>query len=108
MTVGTSTFCEAIRPWLPPEVFNHPKTGFSIPMDRYCNKEYADLCRELVLGSNVELMGQLIPEAKREEIVEQGLSMNVNASDLTLYASIHRLYALLQLAAWASYFKVRR
>lgn len=58
---------EACRDLLPPEVYERPKMGFSLPMDRWMRGPLADLCSEgvarlqtlnLVSAPAVELLGR--------------------------------------------------
>jgi asparagine synthase (glutamine-hydrolysing) len=96
---------EAVRPWLPKEVFNHPKQGFSIPLHKYQNAQYESLCRELILSDDSPLYPLMRPEALRS-IIENGLTSNNNPADVSEYRATKHVWSLLQLAAWARHFGV--
>ncbi|MBM4076313.1 MAG: asparagine synthase, partial [Planctomycetes bacterium] len=64
---------EAARPWLPSEVFDHPKWGFAIPLHEYQNQRYEQMCRELILAPG-KLVHSLFNPKTVERIVTRGLT----------------------------------
>lgn len=97
---------EAVRDWLPPEVFSHPKSGFSIPLHAFQNRAYESLCHDLLLDNRVGLVNELFHRSAVEAVVHRGLAQKVNRADMSVFRATHHLWALLQLAAWADYFHV--
>jgi asparagine synthase (glutamine-hydrolysing) len=105
---GTTKYIlrEAVRRWLPGAVFSHPKTGFSIPMHVFQNRQYRELCWDLILDDSNGLMRHLFSRDGLERVVNLGLTRTYDAADMSVYRATHRLWSLLQLAAWIQYFKV--
>ncbi|RIK78662.1 MAG: asparagine synthase (glutamine-hydrolyzing) [Planctomycetota bacterium] len=97
---------EAIREWLPDEVFSHAKMGFGIPLHAFVNRQYVELCEDLLLGDRDGLTAQLFRRAALESFVRRGLDRISDRADLSVYRASHQLWALLQLAAWAKAFRV--
>jgi asparagine synthase (glutamine-hydrolysing) len=97
---------QAVRDWLPEEVFNHPKTGFSIPLHMFQNRQYQQLCDELLLDGSQPVVRQLFRNDLLQVWVKRGLERHTDAADVSVYRATHQLWALLQLAAWATYFNV--
>ncbi len=96
---------EAARPWLPDEVFSHPKWGFSIPLHDYQNEAYRRMCHDLVL-SDTSLTCRLFSRRYLHRIVQRGLTRRRDAADVSVFRATHQVWALLQLAAWADHFGV--
>ena len=93
------------RKWLPPELFTKPKTGFSIPLHRYFNKKFGQLCDDLVLGQN-SLCLQVFQEKSLRKIVDRGLNCQRDGADVSVFRASHQLWGIVQLAAWANHFSV--
>ena len=73
---------------LPKAVFDHPKTGFSIPLHHYQNDEFARLADEL-LSTTSPLMKFFNPiELERLKIV--GLSNKADNAKVSVFKSSHR------------------
>lgn len=88
---------------LPKSVFEHPKTGFSIPLHDYFNDEFKRLCDEQILN-NKKMLAIFNFEAL-EFFVKRGLTQKVDNS-ITVYRASHQLWALLQLGGWLNYFNI--
>jgi asparagine synthase (glutamine-hydrolysing) len=97
---------EAVRDWLPAAVFSHPKTGFSIPLHAFQNRQYEDICQDLLLGQRDNLATRLLRRPAVERIVRLGLARKSDRGDVSVFRATHHLWALLQLAAWAEHFGV--
>lgn len=89
---------------LPPEVFAHPKTGFSIPLHSFQNAAYEDLARELLETRRGPL--SLLDPTAVDKIMERGLVRKEDQADISTYRASHQLWALMQLAAWGERFRV--
>ena len=95
---------EAVRGLLPPEVFSHPKWGFSIPLHRFVNDRFREVAEDLLADAG-PLRGLVRPEAARA-ILARGLRRHADAADISVYQATHQLWALMQLAAWRQTFEV--
>jgi len=95
---------EIMKPYLPDSVFNHPKTGFSIPLHHYFNEDFKRLCDSLLINNKkVEsLLGRDLVHA----IVKDGLTLKKNTAKKTVYKSSHQLWTLLMLAGWIKRFEI--
>jgi asparagine synthase (glutamine-hydrolysing) len=93
---------EVMRPYLPAEVFEHPKWGFSIPLHRFVNERFRDTASALLAASG-PLRGLVRPEAAAR-ILERGLRRDRDAGDYSVYQATHQLWALMQLGAWRQVF----
>lgn len=89
---------------LPDSVFNHPKTGFSIPLHHYMNQIFEKLCQDLILNNNAML--RLFDEKALNFFVARGLSQKKD-KELTAYRSSHQVWSLLQLGGWLKEYNVQ-
>ena len=103
--VGKYVLRRAVAEWLPKEVFTHPKMGFSIPLHKFKNARYAQLCKELLLEDRSSPMNDLFDEHALRLVVNRGLGTDVDHSDVSVYRASHQLWAMLQLAAWFTKFQ---
>lgn len=103
---GKSVLRKAVRTMLPDSVFSHPKTGFDIPLHAFRNDTYVRIARHLLLHDSSGMM-DLFSKKVVEGLLDQGLNQNIDAIDFSVYRATHRLWSLMQLAAWAQHFKVR-
>jgi asparagine synthase (glutamine-hydrolysing) len=97
---------EAVRDWLPPEVFSHPKWGFSIPLHDYQNARYAALCHDMLLNPSIDGIMKCFTPAGLRRIVNRGLTRRRDQADVSVYRATHQVWALLQLSAWADTYGV--
>jgi asparagine synthase (glutamine-hydrolysing) len=104
--VGKHILREAVRGWLPDIVFDHPKTGFSIPLHMFQNATYESACRDLLLSDRVPVVREYFDRPATEAIVARGLAQKHDTAERSVYRSSHQLWSLLNLAAWADEFKV--
>ena len=89
---------------LPKSVFDHPKTGFSIPLHHYQNDEFRRLTDELLSTSN-PLMKYFDP-VELERLKKVGLDNKSDNAEVSVYKSSHRLWMLMMLFGWAKRFDV--
>jgi asparagine synthase (glutamine-hydrolysing) len=102
--VGKWVLREAVKPLLPPVVFDHPKWGFSIPLHRFVNDEFRDQARAL-LREGGPLSG-IVRFPAAQTILARGLARTADAADYSVYQATHQLWALMQLGAWIERFRV--
>lgn len=89
---------------LPASVFNHPKTGFSIPLHRYMNSDFRVLATQLLTENLV--MNALFDKHELQTILARGLDQKSD-QQMSVYRATHQLWALMQLSGWINRFKVR-
>jgi len=102
--LGKHILRETMKPYLPVEVFNHPKSGFGIPIHKYMNEEYALLCEQLLRRDhplNIILNFEAV-----QKIKQIGLLNKTNNAKITVYKSGLQLWALLQLYGWIDKYKI--
>jgi asparagine synthase (glutamine-hydrolysing) len=102
--IGKLVLREAMRPYLPPAVFDHPKWGFSIPLHAFFNDRFTKTAKE-VLNGNCAIDG-LLREQTIRKILHRGVSRRQDAGDLSVYQATHQLWSLVQLAAWMHRYNV--
>ena len=90
---------------LPTEVFNHPKTGFNMPLHRYQNDTYKKLARQLLFDENP--WPNFIPKQQLETIYKRGISTQKNTANGSVFRASHQLWMMMQLFAWAKKFNVQ-
>jgi asparagine synthase (glutamine-hydrolysing) len=88
---------------LPKSVFDHPKSGFSIPLHDFFNEDFTELCHKYIIDN--KKMSKLFNSNALNFFVNRGLSQKVD-TEITIYRATHQLWALLQLGGWLSYFNV--
>jgi len=90
---------------LPDEVFNHPKSGFSIPLHDFQNSEYKELATSLILES--DLLKPYFNMNGLNDIVNTGLNDKSTDAKGSVYRKSHQLWSLMMLAGWMKMFNVR-
>ncbi|MBC7486851.1 MAG: asparagine synthase (glutamine-hydrolyzing) [Cytophagaceae bacterium] len=103
--IGKLALREMMKGILPDSVFSHPKSGFSIPLHKYQNKQFEELVAQLF--SETSPFTNLIPKDILTYIKIQGLQNKSNNSAISVYKSSHQLWSLLQLAGWMKRFAVK-
>jgi asparagine synthase (glutamine-hydrolysing) len=102
--MGKLVLREIMKDQLPEEVFNHPKSGFSIPMHDFKNDEFKSLAKDLIL--NQPYMSLLFKRAALEDIVNLGLNENKDSNVGSIYRKTHQLWSLMMLSGWIKMFGV--
>ncbi len=100
---GKLVIREMMKNILPDEVFNHPKSGFSIPLHNYQNTEFKKLASKML--DNQELK-QIVPDSILNETLKIGLENKNDNGTISVYQAAHRLWMLMQLGGWLERFKV--
>ena len=95
---------EMMKDDLPAEVFNHPKTGFSIPLHKYQNDSFKALAQRLLFDENP--WPELIPKKRLEEIYELGLKTQMSNANISTFKTAHHLWMMMMLFGWAKRFNV--
>jgi len=90
---------------LPREVFDHPKTGFNIPLFKYQNEQFKRLAYRLLFDENP--WPELIEKEKLREIYKSGIAAKKDTAKLSVFQSAHQLWMMMQLFGWAKRFKVQ-
>lgn len=88
---------------LPDEVFNHPKSGFSIPLHDFKNEEFNQLSSQLM---SEPAMKELFDEKRLHQILQVGLSSKANDSSGSIYRKTHQLWSLMMLSGWIKMYKI--
>lgn len=89
---------------LPPEVFNHPKMGFSIPLHQYQNTAFKNLARRLLFEENP--WPDLFEPAYLQQIYREGLEIKQDTAQKSVFQASHQLWMMMQLLGWAQRFGV--
>ena len=90
---------------LPDCVFNHPKSGFSIPLHKYQNAKFRGLTEDL-FSTKTDLL-QLFSKDYLEKVKYVGLNNYYDNSEYSVYKSSHQLWSLMQLFGWFKRFNVQ-
>jgi asparagine synthase (glutamine-hydrolysing) len=95
---------EAIRPYLPEEVFSQPKSGFRIPLHCFQNDEYVEMARALLSNPTPTL--RLLNQDAVSSVVTRALERSSDRADISIDRANHQLWSLMMLAEWDRQFKV--
>lgn len=102
--LGKLVLREAMRAYLPEEVFSHPKWGFSIPLHRFINEQFRELASGLLAPEGP--LRDLIDHQASTTVLHRGLERTSDAADFSAYQATHQLWSLMQLAGWIERYKV--
>lgn len=97
---------EVGRPWLPDIVYSHPKTGFTIPLHMFQNDNYNKLCKRYLTESRSPIITDLFDRNALNNVIARGTTRQFATSAMSVSRASHQLWALLQLGAWADYYRV--
>jgi asparagine synthase (glutamine-hydrolysing) len=103
-TLGKLVLREAMRPFLPAEVFSHRKWGFSIPLHRFINDQFRQIASRLLAPEGP--MRDLIDSRAAAQVLHRGLVRVSDAADFSVYQATHQLWSLMQLGGWLERYKV--
>ncbi len=84
-------FREALRPWLPSDILDRPKQGFSVPLSSWLRSDLQGWAREILLDPATLERGQLEPTAVRGLLDRHAAGADGDAK---------RIYSLLMLELW--------
>ncbi|MBR9921779.1 MAG: asparagine synthase (glutamine-hydrolyzing) [Bacteroidetes bacterium] len=102
---GKHLIREIMRDKLPEVVFNHPKTGFSIPLHQYQNAAFEKLAASLFQPKNP--IYSLFDPSGLQAVVQNGLRQKSDTARQSVFRSSHQLWSLMQLFGWAQRFNVQ-
>lgn len=89
---------------LPRSVFEHPKSGFSIPLHKYQNRTYEGLAEQLMQADHP--LFQIFDYNTVTALRKETLLNKANNAKRSLYNSSHQIWSLMQLFAWVKYYKI--
>lgn len=89
---------------LPSEVFNHPKSGFNIPLHDYRNSAFKSLAHRLFFEENP--LPDLFEPVFLKRIFDEGFSIQKDSARQSVFQASHRLWMMMQLLGWAERFEV--
>lgn len=101
--VGKLVIREMMKDELPQSVFNHPKSGFSIPLHDFKNEEFKRLANDLL---SQPYMIQLFHENELDRIKKLGLENEKDSSSGSVYRVTHQLWSLMMLSGWIKFFSI--
>lgn len=91
-----------MRHHLPDSVFDHPKSGFSIPLHKYQNEAFDQLIADLVNDKSP------IYHLFNEEVLMGIMNKSKDRDDAytTVYRTSHQRWTLLMLFGWVKRFEI--
>lgn len=102
---GKKIIREVMKDKLPDSVFNHPKSGFSIPLHKYQNEAYEKLSQELLIPSNP--LFKVLDYSTIQQLDQTTFLNQNNTANTTVYRSSHQHWTLLMLAGWIKRFNIQ-
>jgi asparagine synthase (glutamine-hydrolysing) len=88
---------------LPSEVFNHPKSGFSIPLHDFRNDSFKKLAYELLLSPHMKEMFNI---DTLNNILNRGLHQSIDDGGGSIYRKTHQLWSLMMLSGWIKKYNI--
>jgi asparagine synthase (glutamine-hydrolysing) len=88
---------------LPSEVFNHPKSGFSIPLHDFRNDAFKSLAHELLLAPHMKEMFNI---NTLNDILNRGLHHSLDDGGGSIYRKTHQLWSLMMLSGWIKKYNI--
>ena len=101
--VGKLVIRKMMENELPAEVFNHPKSGFSIPIHDFRNEEFNTLAKELL---SKPFFVELFTKDVLDSLLKGGLVDNKNDANGSIYRKTHQLWSLMMLSGWISIYNI--
>lgn len=95
--MGKAVIRKMMENELPQEVFNHPKSGFSIPLHDFRNEEFISLANTLL---NKDYMKDLFNNNALQSILHIGLTQSEDDASGSIYRKTHQLWSLMMLSGW--------
>lgn len=101
--LGKIVIREMMKNELPDIVFNHPKSGFSIPLHSFRNHSFATLAISLL---NKPYMQELFNVHSLNHILKAGLNDENNSGSGSIYRKTHQLWSLMMFSGWMEMYQV--
>jgi asparagine synthase (glutamine-hydrolysing) len=101
---GKLVIRETMKNLLPDVVFNHPKSGFSIPLHHYFTKDFENLAYKLV--NNPHPLNDILNKSYVLNLLNEGFRQKRDTAQSSVYKSSHKVWTLVQLYAWVDRFKI--
>lgn len=100
--VGKKIIRDIMKPHLPDIVFNHPKTGFAIPLHKFENEAYYHLVDTLINESSS------IYHLFDEEVLDnlKNNRNHIDSKDSTAFRTSHQQWSILLLFGWVKRFDI--
>ena len=86
---------------LPQEVFDHPKSGFSIPLHKYENEAYHNLVDKLITKESP------IYDLFNEDVLKATVQKNRNSDGISTFRLSHQKWSLVQLFGWVKRYNIQ-
>jgi len=102
---GKHVLRKMMRNELPRSVIDRPKTGFSIPLHHYQNRDFKRLADELINDKNP--MNQFFNAKEIENLKRAGLENKADNAKVSVYRTAHRLWQAMMLFGWAKRFNIQ-
>lgn len=101
---GKLVIREMMKGMLPDIVFNHPKSGFSIPLHHYFTKDFENLAYSLVNSPNP--LNEILDKEQILIYFKLGFSQKRDTAQNSVFKSSHKVWTLVQLYAWVDRYKI--
>jgi asparagine synthase (glutamine-hydrolysing) len=101
--IGKLVIRKMMEEELPKEVFNHPKSGFSIPLHDFRNDAFIKLANELL---NTPFIKDLVNQEVLASLLKGGLEDDKNDASGSIYRKTHQLWSLMMLSGWVTYYHI--
>lgn len=101
---GKDILRRTMRPHLPSEVFDKPKSGFSIPLHTYLNNDFHELAADLLRHGGP--LDGVTDAGAREKLRLHATLTKCDSARQSVYRATHQYWALVMLAAWAERYEV--
>lgn len=102
--LGKLVIRKMMKETLPIEVFNHPKSGFSIPLHDFKNDNFKILAKELIFAP---FMFELFNTDSLQNIYYLGLNDAKDNGQGSVYRKTHQLWSLMMLSGWIKRFGIQ-
>lgn len=96
---------EMMKDRLPKAVLAHPKTGFTVPLHTFFNREFESFVRRTIHADHP--LSELIDIREVERYIEQGLHQKTDTATVSVFRATAQLWLLVQLFAWMKRFNVQ-
>ncbi|MBP8724578.1 MAG: asparagine synthase (glutamine-hydrolyzing) [Saprospiraceae bacterium] len=85
--------------WLPPEIAQMPKRGFSLPLHKYLNEDFFSQAMHLLERDHP--FYKIFDRRQVLEFVQHRRGQQHSTTGLSIYKSSHQLWLIVQLFAWS-------